>query len=288
MKLGVTCLMRSLAFAILFPLLATFAVGQRVAVFAPDGSEVGKEFAQLIAEAAAARSRIIDASIAESAFQSVSPATPFNLTTSDAKRIGAAIGSDAFVLVRAATQRRSASGRSDYFESYAAVFCVSSRTGELFMWRLESYEADSAVRSRQMLDSSAVALADEIRDSALKTIKNDLSQAPLPAFEEPPDERSTNAKGFRPPVPYRRIKPEYTSQAALYDVAATVDLSVYLDSSGKIVRTEVDRWAGFGLDEAVENNVRSMNWRPAERDGKPLATKFLVRYNFKKIEKPSE
>jgi len=111
-----------------------------------------------------------------------------------------------------------------------------------------------------------------------------MSEPASPAFDEPPDEKSPNAKGFRSPVPYRRLKPEYTTEASLYDVKATVDLMVYLDAAGNIVRTDVERWAGFGLDASVERNVRTMNWRPAERDGKPMAMKFLVRYNFKKAE----
>ena len=60
---------------------------------------------------------------------------------------------------------------------------------------------------------------------------------------------------------------------------------VDLDANGNILRTDVVRWAGFGLDESVEKTVRSMNWRPAERNGKTLPMRFLVRYNFKKIEK---
>jgi hypothetical protein len=47
----------------------------------------------------------------------------------------------------------------------------------------------------------------------------------------------------------------------------------------------ITRWAGFELDESVAKAVRSMNWRPAERNGKPLPVRFLLRYNFKKIEK---
>ena len=41
------------------------------------------------------------------------------------------------------------------------------------------------------------------------------------------------------------------------------------------------------LDESVDKTVRAMNWRPAERNGKSLPMRFLVRYNFKKIDKES-
>jgi hypothetical protein len=51
------------------------------------------------------------------------------------------------------------------------------------------------------------------------------------------------------------------------------------------MRTQIVRWAGYGLDEAVTETVRRMNWRPATRGGKALPIRVLLRYNFKKIEK---
>jgi hypothetical protein len=68
-------------------------------------------------------------------------------------------------------------------------------------------------------------------------------------------------------------------------VAATVDIEVDLDAAGQVLRTEIVRWAGFGLDEAVTTAVRAMNWRQAERSGKPLPIRFLLRYNFRKVDK---
>jgi hypothetical protein len=104
-------------------------------------------------------------------------------------------------------------------------------------------------------------------------------------MEEPPDPASASVRNFRAPIPYRRIKPEYTVEAALYDIVATVDIVVDTDAAGKILRTEIVRWAGYGLDESVDKAVRSMNWRPAERNGRSIAMRFLLRYNFRKLEK---
>jgi TonB family protein len=105
------------------------------------------------------------------------------------------------------------------------------------------------------------------------------------AFSEIPEADSPEAKNFRSPVPYRKFKPEYTRSAYLYDVTATVEATVDLDETGKIVNVEINRWAGFGLDESVLKAINTMNWRPAERAGKPIASRFLLRYNFKKIDK---
>lgn len=263
--------------------LCTTAVAQRIAILTPDGSETSRDLANDLATNLK-EMKVIDSSIAESAFISVAPPTPFNLTTSEAKRIGILIGCDAFIVTRAATQRRSAFDRPDYFETYAPVYVVSSRTGRLIFWKLQKAESVIASTSRKLFDASVLALAADIREAVRSSIRKEISEQEPPSFDEPPDERSPMAKGFRSPVPYRRLKPEYTTEASLYDVKATVDLMVYLDAAGTIVRTDIERWAGFGLDASVEKNVRSMNWRPAERDGKPMATKFLVRYNFKKAE----
>ena len=79
--------------------------------------------------------------------------------------------------------------------------------------------------------------------------------------------------------------PPYTALANLYRVTATVDIEVDFDESGVVSHTEIVRWAGFGLDEAVAETVRKMNWRPALKNGKAIPIRVLLRYNFKKIEK---
>jgi outer membrane biosynthesis protein TonB len=45
---------------------------------------------------------------------------------------------------------------------------------------------------------------------------------------------------------------------------------------------DVVRWAGFGLDEATTETVRQMHFRPAMRNGSPVAMRVLLRYNFRK------
>lgn len=227
---------------------------------------------------------VVDRDLSRSAFEAVGPEKPFNMSSEEARVVGRTIGSEAFVLLRADTVRRSSFERPEYYESFAAIFVVSSRTGRLALWKLQRTEAIDAASARDSLERTITPLAAEIAERSKAVLRNELSETEPPGFDEPPADGTPAAKGFRPPVPYRRIKPEYTPTASLYDVTATVDLSIYLNEKGEIVRTEFERWAGFGLDESVERNVRSMNWRPAERSGKPFAMKFLVRYNFKKGE----
>jgi hypothetical protein len=133
------------------------------------------------------------------------------------------------------------------------------------------------------LDSIEI-LASDISVNIKTFSTREISETPVPKLAELPDEASPDAKNFRSPLPYRRLKPEYTSVANLYAVTATVDATVDLDETGKVLRVEITRWAGYGLDESVEETIRKMQWRSATRDGKPLPIRVLLRYNFKKIE----
>ena len=264
--------------------LATTA--QRIAVLTPDNSPGSQAFAERVEAALADRIKLIDGSMAASAFNAAGLKTPFNLTTEEAKRVGHAIGCEFFVLVRSAVQRRSSFERPEYYEAYAAVFLVSARTGRLVSFVNDDHVGDKPQIASGELDRSIPSLAEQIASTAKRTQASELDEAAPPWIDEPPDPASPAAKGFKAPVPFRRLKPDYSNEAALYDVTATVDILVDLSSDGKVVRTDVTRWAGYGLDESAVAAIRSMNWRPAERDGKFLPMRFLVRYNFKKPDKP--
>ncbi|MFT3743314.1 MAG: hypothetical protein QM785_03365 [Pyrinomonadaceae bacterium] len=270
----------------LFGLVGLFAASndaQTVALLTPDKAETSRDFAGSLGVRLGEKFKVLDESLAESAYLSVSPDTPFNLTTEQSKRIGVAIGCDAYLLIRSATTRRSAFQRAEYYESYAVIYGVSSRTGRLIYWKLQKFEAPKPEAAAKLLDASIADLADEIGPKLKAALKQELSEPPLPDYDEVPDEAAAG-KDFKAPIPFRRMKPEYTVQAALFDVKATVDAFVYLDEKGSVTAIEPVRWAGFGLDGSVERNIRAMNWRPATRGTKPMAMKFLVRYNFKKID----
>lgn len=258
-------------------------LGQRIAVISPEPDSTA--FTANLNSHLAGKFKVLDSSMALTAFRSASPDTPFNMTTEMSRNIGQRIGCDFIILVRTANQRRTSFDRGDYFEGSAAVFVVSARTGNLVLWRLRKSEDAKQAAAASMLDASAAELANEISDTIPDIVKTELKIGFSIPIEEMPLENSPEAKGFRSPVPYKRIKPLYTTQADLFAVTATVDLQLDLDEKGNILRTLIVRWAGYGLDESVTGAVRKMNWRPAERNGKPLPLRVLLRYNFKKIEK---
>jgi hypothetical protein len=265
--------------------LASHLLAQRTALITPDASPLDQRIAGEIKTALKTNLRIQDRDMTTMAFDSARPETPFNMTTDEARRVGSLIGSDFYILVRSGSQRRAALERADYFESYAALFVVSSRSGRLIAWKLVTAESTTAADAETALVRSIAAASTEIAERIRRTAASEPSEADPGLLEEVPEPGTSAAKGFRPPVPYRRLKPDYTRTAYLYDVAAIVEVTVDLDATGKVQRLEITRWAGYGLDESAISAVNSMNWRPAERAGKQLPVRFLLRYNFKKIEK---
>ncbi len=267
--------------ALVFPLCAQ----TRIAVIAPEKQESTEKFVEKISESFEGRLKVLDRSLGETAFRSAEAENPFNLTTAESKTIGSALGSDFFLLVKTKNQPRFSFARKDYFEAFAALYLISSRTGRLVFWRLAAFEDARADAAEGKLLASAASLATEISAQVSIVAAREATEAPPPKMREIPAENSAEAADFRPPLPYRRISPVYTELADLYKVEATVDVEVDFDETGRVLRAEIVRWAGFGLDESVEKTVRQMNWRPAAQDGKPSSVRVLLRYNFRKIEK---
>ncbi len=260
-------------------------MAQKIAVLVPEKNEQSAVFAEKLENSLSAKLKILDASLSETAFRAADYEAPFNLTTKEAKIIGARLGCEYFLLVKAANQRRSTFARAEFYESYAAVYVVSSRTGRLVFWKLQSFEEETPAKAGKALLASTDDLSAEISEKLKSVSKDELNEKPSPNIEDLPFEESAETKNFRPPLPYKRIKPEYTKTAYLYSVEATVEIEIEVDKTGKLLKTEIVRWAGFGLDESVTETIRKMQWRAADRNGKSLPMRVLLRYNFKKIEK---
>ena len=266
---------------LLFPVPA-FA-SKRVAILSPKQTDQSIEVLTELESLLSSKTEVLDRSLSDLTFRSRGFDSPFNLTTEQSKNYGLVAGCNYFILIGSDTLRRTSFERERYFESYLTVFIVSSRTGRLVFWKLKKFEEDTAEISRKKLFDSIPEFAGKMLN-AVETA-DELELAEVESYiEELPRADAARTNGFRPPMPYRRLRPQYTKIAGLYDVAATVDILVDVDAKGNVIKTDIIRWAGFGLDKAVTETVRRMNWRPAERDGKPLSMRVLLRYNFKNLE----
>jgi hypothetical protein len=266
---------RSAAFLLIF---SSIAFGQRVAILAPDRSSQSLQFAERLAIALEPKFRVLDTGLAASAYNSLKIEDPFNLDAARSRDIGTIVGCDHFIILKVQNDRRSSSARPTYFEASAPIFLVNCRTGRLEHFVLARKQEDSATGAEHALIRDAVniaaALSGNIKASAVVS-------EPSSEFEM----FNPDSKDMRPAMPYKRIKPEYTNEAYLFNVKATVDAEVNIDETGKVRTIDIVRWAGFGLDEAVVEAVNKMNWRPGERKGRPLPMRVLLRYNFTKIDK---
>ena len=214
-----------------------------------------------------------------------------NMSLQDARDLGAAIGSDYYFVGDAQTLRRSPSAGPAYFESYASVFLVSSRTGKLLTWHRPSFSAATAIAAEKLLIADLSSSATKSRNliairEARKGERMERERAietTVPLIEAAPDDDKTAyAEGLRLPRPFRRLSPPYPKTAANAEVEAIVDVLIDLDINGEVSNAQVARWAGFGLDEVTIETVRQMHFFPAMRNGTPIPLRVLLRYNFRK------
>jgi TonB family protein len=217
-----------------------------------------------------------------------------NLSLSEARDLGAALGCDFFILGDAQTLRRSPSTGPVYFEAYASIFAVSARTGRLLHWERPSFQDTTPAVAEQALLSelSGFEARRHVELSVRRAQEDERGERELttnqqvPIIEEAPDDdKSAAAEGLRLPRPYRRLVPAYPESAARAEVEATVDVLVDLDSDGEVTRVEVARWAGFGLDQTTSETVRRLHFFPAMRNGVAIPIRVLLRYNFRKPQK---
>ncbi len=269
---------------VLVLLSASNLLAQRVAILTPGKGDRDSEYAERLSENLPLPLRSLDNSQSVAAFRSVEIRDAFNMDAAEAKTSAAVMGCDYFVIVRTGEQRRSSFSKPDYHEAFSVLYLVAARTGELVAWFLKSYEADAREKAWRALAASIPGAANEIGNKIKASTAAGRQASPAFKIEEVPDENSPAATDLKPPIPYRRIKPDYTTTAFLYGVKATIDIVADIDSDGTVKATRIVRWAGFGLEESVEKAVRTMNWRPAMRAGKPLPMRVLLRYNFTKVE----
>jgi TonB family protein len=239
-----------------------------------------------------ARLALLDRGMSAAAARGVGYAGSLNMTLAEARALGAALGCDFFLTGDAQTIRRSSSARPVYFEAYASVFVVSARTGRLVHWDRPAAEAGDAAGAEAALLASLEARAAPYAAAIGAAAADDERERFETAATAPSSVIDLSADAgadvdLREPAPYRRLRPAYTDAASRAEAEATVDAEAEIGEDGSVRLVRVVRWAGFGLDEEVVSTVRRMRFRPAERDGEPVAVRVLLRYNFRKPPKNS-
>lgn len=263
----------------------------RVAVLDFGLSSTGKLASARLAESIKQSSlKVLDLDLSRAAAKGAGFENSLNLTRQQARELGEVLGSDFYLIGDARTLRRSPSDKPVYFESYASIFLVSSRTGRLILWERPSFAEVAPERAELLLlkELASASLRDRFSDAIKRAHSTELTElvkfeGDVPLIEiAPDDDQAASAQGLRLPRPFRRLRPAYPETAAKAEVEATVDVYVDIDIKGDVTNVEIARWAGFGLDQATVETVRKLQFFPAMRNGRPIPIRVLLRYNFRK------
>ncbi len=232
----------------------------------------------------------MDSDLAQSAAVGAGFDGSLNLSVEAARDIGAAIGADVYFIGDAQTVQRSPSTGVAYFESFASIFLVSARTGQLIFWERPIERRNTPAESEKALLQTLTST--DTRDRYQVAIRRALEAESVErtvAVESPPpvilgmsDNIIDSPKDTREPRPFRRIKPPYPQSAAIAEVEAVVDVLLEVDARGEVGRVQIARWAGYGLDQSVIDTVKQMHFFPAMQNDKPVPMRVLLRYNFRK------
>ncbi|HEX8397046.1 MAG TPA: energy transducer TonB [Pyrinomonadaceae bacterium] len=267
--------------------LAPVASGQTFEIAVLSVGETGRKFHERFrAEAAKQNSvRLIDEDLSLSAMRGLNYKAPFNLSLEEAKNLGAAIDCEFFFVVKSDTVRRSSFKKDVYFESYASIFLVSTRTGRLIAWENPAQEADKLEDAEKHLlreaDKIAGRFLAQLQIAAAREREERAAPPKISNFLEIFGETAEN-ENIRTPLPYKSLKPAYTDAAARFEIEAAVEAAVDLNAAGGVENVEIVRWAGFGLDEETIKIIKKMQFRPALRNGSAIPVRFVLRYNFRR------
>jgi TonB family protein len=229
---------------------------------------------------------LLDEDLVRTASRGAGYAGSLNLSLDEARALGQSFGCDFYVLGKVQVTRRLAGSDQYYFDALAGLFFVEARTGKLILF---VYEQSKAQDGRQAMDQLKETLKrnwSHYAEFMVSTRKlqiasfQSVGQPTPPPIEVLTDDLA--AQGVQQPFFYQRIKPEYTEQADLAGIAATVELEAVFRDDGNIGELEIVRWAGFGLDESAMATVKKLRFKPAEKGQKQLTIKGLVRYNFRR------
>jgi TonB family protein len=272
----------------------------RIGVLDFGDSPIGRRVADRLANATASNRRaaihrdgdfqLIDRDWARAAALGAGHRGSLNLTLQEARDLGSAIGCEFFFAGKAETEHRSPADGPPYFESYAAIYLVSARTGKLTLWEWRSAKRPTPEEAEKALlqELTGEDALDHYRKQIQRVREDEQAERAsalennVPVIEALSDDQSNAGDGAQAPRPYRRLKPPYPESAAHAEIEATVDVLVDIDARGEVGRVEVARWAGYGLDQSVVDTVRQLHFFPAHRDGAAIPIRVLLRYNFRK------
>jgi protein TonB len=84
----------------------------------------------------------------------------------------------------------------------------------------------------------------------------------------------------RAPSILTQVDPDYSEEARKAKFSGNVQVYLIVDAQGNPTHIRVVHGAGMGLDEKAVEAVRQYKFRPATRDGQPVAVDLYMDVNF--------
>ncbi len=86
--------------------------------------------------------------------------------------------------------------------------------------------------------------------------------------------------GVSPPTVLSRVEPEYAPEARAAHYQGTVVVEATVHKDGTLTVNRVVRELGFGLDQKAVEALEKWKFKPALKDGQPVAVSLNVEVNF--------
>ncbi|WP_394820719.1 energy transducer TonB [Pendulispora albinea] len=83
------------------------------------------------------------------------------------------------------------------------------------------------------------------------------------------------------PRPTSRVKPVYPDEARSAEIEGTVTVEVTVDCTGNVVKADVVKGLGHGLDEAAVAAIRKTTFEPAPRCASGFQKSMRINYAFR-------
>jgi TonB family protein len=83
-----------------------------------------------------------------------------------------------------------------------------------------------------------------------------------------------------PPRLSEVASPDYTAEAKRKRIEGVVTLLIVVDKKGDVIDAKVVKGLGYGLDENAIIAVKEWKYKPAEKDGEPVAVKMEVTVDY--------
>jgi TonB family protein len=88
-------------------------------------------------------------------------------------------------------------------------------------------------------------------------------------------------EGVTSPQILHKEEPQYTEEARDAKIEGSVALSAIIESDGSVQEVAVLRGLDPGLDNNAMEAIRNWQFRPAEKDGAPVAVSVRIEVNFR-------